>query len=91
MVLCVNLKDVGAKVTVGETVGITVTVGAAVGACVVVGTGLLVGGVVKVGAGVGDRSMTEKLPAVPTQESSAPPLSPPTLQDTSEGASPPQQ
>ena len=51
---------------------------------VVVGAGLLVGKGEEVGAAVGDKVVTVKLPAVPLQVLSAPPLSPPTLQDTSE-------
>ena len=51
---------------------------------VVVGAGLLVGKGEEVGTAVG-KSKTVKLPAVPLQVSSAPPLSPPTLQDTSLG------
>ena len=50
---------------------------------VVVGAVLLVGKGEEVGAAVGVKSMTVKLPAVPLQVSSAPPLSPPTLHDTS--------
>ena len=92
-----NLKfvgeDVGAGVIVGTGVGAFVgAVGTGVGLFVgePVGAGVTVGAREVVGAGVGG-SMTVKLPAVPLQVSSAPPLSPPTLQDTSPSLLPPQQ
>ena len=75
--------EVGDCVAVGLGVGSDVD-GTRVGMDVVVGAGLLVGKGEEVGTAVG-KSMTVKLPAVPLQVSSAPPLSPPTLQDTSLG------
>ena len=79
---CVTVgPGVGSDV-VGTRVGVEV-----VGDCVtIVGKRDEVGAAVgdEVGAAVGDKSTTVKLPAVPLQVLSAPPLSPPTLQDTSE-------
>ena len=102
MVAVTSLKLVGADVNVGKLVGAGVIVGTGVGAFVgavgtgvglfvgePVGAGVTVGAREVVGAGVGG-SMTVK-PAVPLQVSSAPPLSPPTLQDTSPSLLPPQQ